>query len=209
MAKGDARRAVQALRSLSLASSVPNHRRTLLQVLQGVDPSYRINDKKRCQAVNSAGYEVELLAAPSLAPLPKDESFEPMYSLAEQEWLLNGRPVAFVVATLRRRACPVYVPDPRWMAVHKLWLSTKPARRESKKPKDRRQGEVLLDACRYFLQDTYPLDLDFVLDMPPELRDVFDAWARERGYDPTNPESVTDDDEPQPRLRFARNRGRS
>lgn len=101
---------------------------------------------------------------------------------------MRGRPVAFVVATVRRRSCPVYVPDPRWMALLKLWLSTKPQRSEAKKPKDKRQGEVLLDACRFFLRDNYPMDLDFVLDLPGELRHVFDEWATRSGYDPTNPD---------------------
>lgn len=136
----------------------------------------------------------------------EDQAFEPMYSLTEQEWLLKGNPVAFVVATVRRRACPVYVPDPRWMAVHKLWLSRKPERRASKKPKDKRQGDVLLDACRYFLADTYPLDLDFVFELPVELRDLFDAWATERGYDPTKPDSGLGDSPPAPstKRRFTR-----
>jgi len=127
-----------------------------------------------------------------------------MFSLIEHEWLLKGRPVAFVVATVRRRACPVYVPDPRWMALHKLWLSKKPERRESKKPKDRRQGEVLLDACRFFLRDNYPMDIDFVLDLPSELRDVFSAWATGSGYDPLNPDA--DDHEPwdEPRSQSSR-----
>lgn len=164
----------------------PAARRSLLTALQHVDASYQINTRKRYQAVNRDGYEVELLAAPSLAPLPKSEAFEPMYSLFEQEWLLKGRPVSFVVATVRRRACPVYAPDPRWMALHKLWLSKKPQRRESKKPKDKRQGEVLLDACRFFLRDTYPMNLDFVLELPPELRDLFDQWATDCGFDPMN-----------------------
>ena len=165
----------------------PTERKSLLAVLQAVDSSYRVNPRKRYQAINDNGYEVELLAAPSLAPLPRSEAFEPMFSLFEQEWLLRGRPVAFVVATVRRRACPVYVPDPRWMALHKLWLSSKPQRSESKKPKDKRQGEVLLDACRYFLRDNYPMDLDFVLDLPEDLRNVFNDWATRNGYDPTNP----------------------
>ena len=176
----------------SLASakgSTPIHRKTLLSILQGVDSSYKVNPRKRYQATNADGYEVELLAAPSLAPLPKSEVFEPMYSLLEQEWLLRGRPASFVVSTVRRRACPIYVPDPRWMALHKLWLSSKPERKESKKPKDRRQGEVLLDACRYFLQETYPMDIDFVLELPTELRDIFDEWATSRSFNPMNPDS--------------------
>ncbi len=67
------------------------------------------------------------------------------------------------------------------------------------------EGDVLLDACRYFLQDTHPLDIDFVFALPSELRDVFGEWAIERGYDPTHPDSG-DDVTPGPavRRRFSR-----
>lgn len=162
-------------------------RPSLMSVLQGMDASYRINPRKPYQAINAQGYEVELLVAPSLAPLPRGEAFEPMVSLTEQEWLLRGRPVAMVVATLRQRACPLYVPDPRWMALHKLWLAQKPERNALKRPKDRRQGEVLLSACRYFLADSYPINIDFVLELPPELRDLFTHWAQAHSFDPLRP----------------------
>ncbi len=162
------------------------HRKSLLEVLQSTDSTYQVNPKKPYQAINSAGYEVELLAAPSLAPLPKKETFEPMVTLVEQEWLLRGKAAFVVVATQRHRACPLYVPDPRWMALHKLWLSKKPERNAQKRPKDARQGNVLLDACRYFLADAYPLNLDFVLDLPEELRDLFNDWAKKNEFDPTS-----------------------
>lgn len=158
--------------------------KTLFSVLRGIDSSYRISPRRPYQAVNDAGYEVELLAAPSTHPLPAAEAFDPMASLIEQEWLLIGSPVSHVVATLRGRACPLYVPDPRWMALHKLWLAEKPERKASKREKDRRQGEVLLDAVRHFLVHSHPLDVGFVLDMPQELRSHFDAWAGARGYVP-------------------------
>lgn len=177
--------------AVSLARLVPDTgietRKSLMAVLQAIDSSYRLNPKKPYQAVNNAGYEVELLAAPSRAPLPKDEVFEPMVSLVEQEWLLRGRAAFVVIATQRHRACPLYVPDPRWMAVRKLWLSKKPERNVQKRPKDARQGEVLLDACRYFLADAYPLDIDFVLGLPDELRDLFNDWAQGNKFDPTIP----------------------
>ena len=173
--------------SLTRKTAAPPERSSLMAVLQGVDSTFRLNQRKPYQAVNSNNYEVELLMAPSLAPLPKTEVFEPMVSLTEQEWLLKGRPLSVVVATLRQRACPLYVPDPRWMALHKLWLSGKPERNALKKPKDLRQGNVLLSACRYFLADTYPLDIDFVLELPSELRDLFHGWATENGFDPLNP----------------------
>lgn len=176
--------------TVSLARWAPNSkiesRKSLMAVLQSIDSTFLLNPQKPYQAINSVGYEVELLAAPSRAPLPQTEAFEPMVSLVEQEWLLRGRAAFVVVATMRHRACPLYVPDPRWMAVHKLWLSKKPERNVQKRPKDARQGQVLLDACRFFLADSYPLDIDFVLELPEELRNFFNAWAKEAEYVPTN-----------------------
>lgn len=174
---------------VSLATSAPEQgraeRRSLFSVLRSIDSSYRVNPKKPYQAVNDVGYEVELLAAPSTHPLPKGAGFDPMASLPEQEWLLQGQPLSCVVSTVRLRACPLYVPDPRWMALHKLWLSQKPKRDRAKRPKDERQGHVLLDATRYFLADTYPLGVDFVLELPIELREIFNDWAVSRRFDPS------------------------
>lgn len=159
-------------------------RKTLFAILKSIDSSYEINRKKPYQAVNSKGYQVELLAAPSRHPLPAEEAFNPMASLIEQEWLLRGTPIRNVVATIRNRACPLHVPDPRWMALHKLWLAEKPGRKASKKSKDARQGEVLLDAVRYFLKSSHPIDTDFVIDLPEELQPHFNRWAQERGFVP-------------------------
>jgi hypothetical protein len=171
----------------SLASTqVGDQRKSLFACLRSLDNSYTINPKKPYQAVNQDGYEVELLAAPSTHPLPVSEAFEPMATLVEQEWLLRGRPLNVVVATVRGRACPLYVPDPRWMALHKLWLNQKPERNPAKKAKDRRQGEVLLDAVHFFLEDTFPLDVDFLMELPDELRPFFNDWCSSRQVIPKN-----------------------
>ena len=159
-------------------------RKTLIQVLKSIDSSYTVSKKKPYQALNAEGYEVELLAAPSCHPLPKEQGFEPMPTLVEQEWLLLGRPVSAVVATVRGRACPLTVPDPRFMALHKLWLADKPDRNPLKKEKDRRQGNVLLDAVRYFMESSHPLNVDFVFELPEILRPVFDTWCAERQFVP-------------------------
>ncbi len=172
---------------VSLAALLGNQvtpKKTLFGVLKSIDSSFRISPRKPYQAVSSDGYEVELLAAPSTHPLPKKEAFDPMASLIEQEWLLKGTAVSVVVATIRGRAAPLVVPDPRWMALHKLWLADKPERRADKKDKDRRQGNVLLDAARYFLQTSHPLNIDFVLELPEELRHHFDQWCASSGFVP-------------------------
>ena len=170
--------------SLLGQSVKPKTDKSLFAVLKSLDSSYQINPRKPYQAVNKTGYEVELLAAPSTHPLPKYEPFEPMVTLIEQEWLLQGMPLSAVVATVRGRACPLYVPDPRWMALHKLWLAKKPERNPAKKPKDQRQGEVLLDATRYFLTDSHPLNIDFVMSLPEELQPHFNAWCASRHFVP-------------------------
>ena len=172
----------------SLATMQPStsstKRKTLLKVIRGVDKTYCINPRKPYQAINSANYNVELLAAPSTHPLPRGVGFHPMASLIEQEWLLLGRPVSVVVATTRGHACPMVVPDPRWMALHKLWLSDKPERNLLKKDKDRRQGNMLLDAVRYLLPTSHPINVDFVLDLPAELQPLFNRWCQETSFIP-------------------------
>jgi hypothetical protein len=70
------------------------------------------------------------------------------------------------------------------MALHKIWLSRKPGRNPQKRPKDARQGNVLLEATRYFLKASHPLDIGFVLALPDELRAIFNEWAASRNFDP-------------------------
>lgn len=171
--------------SIQLApSTLRPERLDLLSVLRRVDKSFRVNRNKRYQALNDDGYEVELLAAPSRrATLPRDLAFEPMYSLPEQEWLLLGSPIQHVVMARDGLPAPMFVPDPRYMALHKAWLAEKPERSATKRDKDRIQGEVLLDAIALYMSD-YPMDVDFVLSLPQELRSHFNVWASRRGFDP-------------------------
>ncbi len=177
-------RGTRASLVLAGAPTEAKPRKSLIQVLRSIDSSYAISKRKPYQALNSEGYEVELLAAPSCHPLPKDQGFEPMPTLVEQEWLLLGRPISAVVATVRGRACPLAVPDPRFMALHKLWLADKPERNPAKKAKDRRQGNVLLDAVRHFMENSHPLNVDFLFELPEMLRPTFDAWCAERKFVP-------------------------
>jgi len=152
-----------------------------------MDRQTRINGKKPCQALDSGGYEIELLVAPSLYPtLDKNEVFAPLSSLHEQEWLLEGTPIRQVAVSRDDKTCPIVAPDPRWMALHKLWLADRPLRNPNKRDKDRQQGNVLLDAVREYMSVSYPLITDFVLDLPDELLPYFDDWAARTGYVPGN-----------------------
>lgn len=147
----------------------------LLPVLKAVDPTYTVNSERPFQARNAKAYEVELLVAPSRSKtLPRKEPLRPV-ALPEQEWLLEGRRVDHVVACRDGSPARIVAPDPRWFALHKLWMSGKVERNPLKKPKDFRQGMQLLDAVATAMPQ-YPLDQAFADALPDALRDRFDQW---------------------------------
>lgn len=159
-------------------------RQPLLSALRSVDASFNLNPRKPYQATNRKGYEVELLAAPSVMPsLHALGDFNPV-PLLEQEWLLMGRPVRHIVSDYTGAPVPLVVPDPRWMGLHKLWLSVKPERDPLKKSKDAKQGELLLRAVAQRMTTGFPLDTDFVMDLPAELLPVFNQWAERNKFIP-------------------------
>lgn len=155
----------RGLDALQLQTTAPV---SLLGTLREVDPLFTKNTERAFQAV-SGKYEVEILAAPStLASFPKGD-LVPIPGMSEQEWLLLGTPVRHVISAVDGTPAPVVAPDPRWMSLHKLWLSQKPQRQATKKPKDQAQGLLLMRAVIERMP-AYPLDERFVSTVPTELR---------------------------------------
>jgi len=153
--------------------------RTVFGALKEVDGTYTINTERTFRARNAAGNEVELLIANDVAStLPKYEKLRPI-PLPEQSWLLPGRRVSHVVCGLDGRPARIVAPDPRWFALHKLWLANKPSRDPLKKGKDQAQGRYLLD----LVADRMPhfaLDGEFEQQLPAELRPYYEGWRKDR-----------------------------
>lgn len=146
---------------------------TLFSALKRVDDTYTVNTERPCQARNRDAYEVDLLVAPSMVGrLPRHEKLLPV-ALPEQEWLLRGRRIDQVVGTLDGSAARIVAPDPRWMALHKIWLSKKKDRPTLKKAKDERQGHMLL-AATLDRMPHYPIDQAFRDELPDELSPLLD-----------------------------------
>ena len=87
-----------------------------------------------------------------------------------------GRPVDHVVACRDASPARLVVPDPRYFALHKLWMAEKPSRNPLKRPKDGKQGMALLDAVVVAMPQ-YPLDDAFRDGLPADLRDHYDRWS--------------------------------
>lgn len=153
--------------SLYAVTAAP--REPVMDLLKEVDEQFTVNAERPWQARNAKAYEVEILLAPSLASsYPQTESIRPS-QLPEQEWLLLGQRVSHVVIDRSGRPARIVAPDPRWMALHKCWLSDKPGRSALKIGKDRAQGLALLKALREDMPQ-FPLDDAFLKQVPLELR---------------------------------------
>jgi hypothetical protein len=145
------------------------------QMLKAVDPTFTINTERDFQARNAKAYEVELLVAPSRAATLAAKDAPRPVPLPEQEWLLPGRAVDQVVGCRDGTPARIVAPDPRWFALHKLWMADQPKRSPQKRPKDRLQGTALLETVAEAMPH-YPLDAAFAEQLPAPLRTLFDRW---------------------------------
>ncbi len=147
----------------------------LWAALKAVDPTFTVNTEREFQARNAKAYEVELLVAPSRAATMGPRERPRPIPMLEQEWLLLGRPVDQVLPCRDGTAARIIAPDPRWFALHKLWLADKPQRNPLKRGKDRLQGRAVLNAVAEAMPH-YPLDAEFEAAIPAELRAHWKAW---------------------------------
>lgn len=160
-----------------VAAEQEDSEQTVWQMLKTVDPTFTINSERDFQARNARAYEVELLVAPSRAETLSDRDQPRPIPLEEQEWLLLGRPVDQVVGCRDGSPARIVAPDPRWFALHKLWMSEQAKRNPLKRPKDRKQGLALLDAVVEAMPH-YPLDEAFEAAIPPDLQEIFENWQK-------------------------------
>jgi hypothetical protein len=153
-------------------------------MLKAVDPTFTVNSERTFQARNAKAFEVEILVAPSrLHSTSRTDQPQPI-ALPEQEWLLAGRPVDRVVVCRDATPARIVAPDPRWFALHKLWLGGQAKRHPLKRPKDLRQGKALLDAVATAMPQ-FPLDDVFRRSLPRELAPLYREWAA--GRPPSQP----------------------
>jgi hypothetical protein len=144
-------------------------------MLKAVDSTFTINTERDFQARNARAYEVELLVAPSRADTLAAKDRPRPIPLPEQEWLLLGRPVDHIVGCRDGSPARLVVPDPRYFALHKLWMADQTKRNPLKRPKDRKQGFALLNSVAEVMPQ-YPLDAAFEETLPPELLPQFQSW---------------------------------
>lgn len=169
-----------------VAEAPESHATQVWDMLKAADPTFAINSERDFQARNAKAYEVELLVAPSRAnTLAPNDQPRPL-PLPEQEWLLLGRPVDQVIGCRDGSPARIVAPDPRWFALHKLWMAEQPKRNPLKRTKDRVLGLALLDAVLEAMPH-YPMDAAFVGQLPVELAKCLSDWKKHYSKGPARP----------------------
>lgn len=160
----------------------------LRDLLRAVDPTFTQNTERSFQARNRHGYEFDILAAPSTIMGVSRRDMPRPIPLPEQEWLMLGTPVSAVLVGSDGTPAPMTVPDPRWFALQKLWMSRQEKRMPSKRAKDELQGMVLLSAIVEAMPH-YPIDAEFEASLPSELQEHYARWKTH--HDATPPSGDT------------------
>lgn len=164
---------------LAWTADEPEDGTQLWDMLKAVDPTFTINTEREFQARNAKAYEVELLVAPSRVETLAGKDRPRPVPLPEQEWLLPGRRVDQVVPCRDGTPARIVAPDPRWFALHKLWLGAQAKRDPLKRRKDTVQGAALLDAIAEAMPH-YSLEREFVDSLPDDLTTYWEKWIRGR-----------------------------
>lgn len=147
----------------------PDVPRRLLLTLRQADKSFIVTTNSAGTLVNKDGYKIDLLTNHAAASHYSSSLPWKPIALEGQEWLLLGTPVDTVAIDLTGWPVRIVAPDPRYFALHKLWLSKRPGRPAAKRAKDGRQGNALLGAIQLHMSQ-YPFDAAFVAGLPPALR---------------------------------------
>jgi hypothetical protein len=149
-----------AARQLTLASAAPVAPDKFLRLLRQADRSYQTLPGDGLAAVNRQGFRV------SLSPPPTAPSSQRMMvrdapgiavppEMGDLAALLAAPKFSQVVIGRRGDPVTMVVPDPRALALHKLWLSQRQDRDLADKDRDRCQAAALAELILRYLPQYY------------------------------------------------------
>jgi len=148
--------------------------RDVLEYLLLDDPSFKPVPDQPFRVRNSSGFDADVLVAPAFRRYTRNQTIRPA-ELPEQGWLLLGRPVDVVVCATDGTSARMFCPDPRYYGLQKIWLSRQDKRNTLKRPKDARQGGLVLDLVAERMTD-YPLDATLSEKLPSALKPILTEW---------------------------------
>ena len=162
-----------------------------------VDRTFRPRRAGDFRLTNDAGYMIEFVGPqpnPAWKKRPGENPIEEgdvaPAPIAGLQWLVNAPAVDAMVLDDRGFPVPMRCPDPRFWALHKLWMSRREDRQPFKKARDASQGHAVTRLVLERLPHL-PFDGDFLGKLPRELREAVPgpdlqtgSGGESRGADP-------------------------
>lgn len=162
----------------------------LLAILQRADRSYSLLGKNPFTAVNRDAYAVDIIRPEDKlffkATRPKQLSgksndFEPA-PIFGMQWMLNAPQFRATVIAEDGLPLELITIDPRFFALHKIWLSQQPSREPLKKRRDREQARIVAHLCRKYLGLEFETKL--LRALPVKVRSFLDQLKGPEHYEP-------------------------
>lgn len=139
---------------------VANMRRldaSMLGLLQQVDASFRLRSDQHYTAVNSKGFEVDILRREAIEDDPhplrltEDEEDFWVVQARKADTLLNAAPFSAVVVAANGRMARMHTVPPDTFVAFKRWLSAQPDRDPLKTSRDKLQAEIVAGLIEDYL----------------------------------------------------------
>ena len=139
----DTRKRVSFLTRMDIQQS------TLLGLLQKVDRTFSLREDQRYTAINSTGFEVDLLRRPHMEddphPLRITDSDDDLFVVEARraDIFLNSPPLHTVIVATNGEMARMKTIQPRIFTEFKQWMATQPDREPIKARRDLRQAELV------------------------------------------------------------------
>jgi hypothetical protein len=171
---------------ITLAAATPIPPDDLLGLLRQADRSFSILSSEDFQAVNKTGFRVRFVHPPVVRTLTKPGDYaDPRPPVPAESGdltaLVNSPKFSQIVIGQRGNPALMVVPDPRALALHKLWLSQQEGREPAKRSRDRVQAMALVELILRYLPQ-YDFFSSQLRLFPPEV--ARQAQRLMEGYEP-------------------------
>ena len=182
LATGDIDLAFDARRSLSITSDAP--RAGLMAVLQEVDPSFQLLSRGNYRSSDKDRFMVDLIrSAARLASRAKSVGDANVVvgtaEIWKLQWIVEAPRMSAVAFAEDGLPIRMEVPDPRWFAAHKFWLSRRDDRDPLRRGRDIAQAMAVAGLVGGHLPGM-TLDDRSLASLPLDLR----QWLRTAAQQP-------------------------
>ena len=143
-----------------------------------VDRTFKPRRSGESRLTNNKGYMIEFIRPQPNPASKKGPGADPVEKgdvapapIAGLQWLVNAPAVDALILDARGFPAPMRCPDPRFWALHKLWLSCREGRQPIRKARDASQGHLTMKlVCERLPHLRF--DEEFLAKLPGELREV-------------------------------------